>query len=130
LKYSEGQNGKMIVNNRFCNTYIGQVIMRNKPIFLIQPLQENLFLKIFLSLYVCFFLGIALPVHHHSDGLDHDDCAFCTMQNHAPLAETVFSLPTAAGSIVELPQPPRRNYIPGILSAFKSRAPPALIPVS
>ena len=77
--------------------------MRNKPISLIQVIQKNLFLKIFFSLYICLFLGIVLPAHHHSDGLDHDDCVFCTMQNNAPVAEAVFTLPTVADYIVELP---------------------------
>ncbi len=104
--------------------------MRNKPISLIQVIQKNLFLKIFFSLYICLFLGIVLPAHHHSDGMDHDDCAFCTMQNQAPVAEAVFSLPTVTGSIVELLQPPEQYYLPGILSSFDSRAPPALISVS
>lgn len=99
--------------------------MSSKPIFLVQSGQENLFVKIFLSLYICFFLGIALPAHHHSDGVDHDDCAFCTMQNHAPVAETVFSLPTVTESIAELPRPVVQSCIPGILSSFDSRAPPA-----
>lgn len=105
-------------------------MMHNKPIFHIQAIQENLFLKIFFLLYICLFLGIVLPAHHHSDGVDHDDCVFCTMQNHAPVAEAVFSLPMVTGSIVELPQLPEQYYIPGILSSFDSRAPPALILVS
>jgi len=54
-------------------------------------------------MYVCLFFGVALPTHHHSDGADHDDCAFCTMQNHAPVVGAVFSLPTVTDAIVELP---------------------------
>jgi hypothetical protein len=104
--------------------------MRNKPLLLIQAMQRNLFSKIFFSLYICFFLGIALPAHHHNDGLDHDDCAFCTMQNHAPVAETVFSLPSVTDSIVDLPRHVVQCFIPGFVSAFDSRAPPALISVS
>ena len=99
--------------------------MRNKPILLIQAIQKNLFLKIFFSLYICLFLGIVLPAHHHSDGADHDDCAFCTMQNQAPVAEAVFLLPLVTVCFVELLQLPERYYIPGILSSFDSRAPPA-----
>ena len=105
--------------------------MGNKPIFRIQAMQENLFLKIFCSIYLCLFFGIVLPAHYHSDGVDHDDCVFCTMQNQAPVAEAVFSLPMVTGSIVELPQPPEQYYLPPeFCPLFDSRAPPALIPVS
>lgn len=76
-------------------------------------------------MYVCLFFGVALPTHHHSDGADHDDCAFCTMQNHAPVVGAVFSLPTVTDAIVELPCQIAQSCIPGIFSSFDSRAPPA-----
>ena len=55
-------------------------MMRNYPISFIRAINRNLFLKIFCSLFVFLFLGIALPAHHHNDGLDHDDCVLCVVQ--------------------------------------------------
>jgi hypothetical protein len=103
------------------------VLMKRKPpILLIQSIHENLFLKIFCSLYVFLFLGVALPTHHHNDGLDHDDCIFCLVQKQAITPETVFSLPLVTRTVVELTQLPIQFYNPCLISAFQSRAPPVL----
>lgn|GEM_PF-3128972 len=101
-------------------------MMRNQPFSLVQAINKNLFLKIFCSLYIFLFLGIALPAHHHSDGVDHDDCIFCITQNQAPTTEMVFSVPLVTRIIVELSQPPIKFYDPQLISTFQSRAPPAL----
>lgn len=101
-------------------------MMRKQPILLIQAIKKNFFIKIFFSLYICLFLGIALPSHHHSDGLDHDDCIFCTMQKQAPLTETVFSLPIPAGILLESFKSPEQCFFPSVISSFHSRAPPVL----
>jgi hypothetical protein len=89
-----------------------------------QVMHKNLFLKIFFSGYICFFFGVALPAHHHSDGVDHDDCVFCTMQKHASVTESVFSLPVSTGLPVESFTPPLQCFIPIETSSFHSRAPP------
>jgi len=96
----------------------------NQPISNIRVINKNLSLKIFFSLFLCLFLGIALPAHHHSDGLEHGDCSFCVVQKSTPTVETVYSLPVVMGSFVELFQPSIQSYSPFILSAFQSRAPP------
>ena len=98
--------------------------MNNQPILLIHSIHKNLLLKIVCSVYIFLFLGIALPAHHHSDGLDHGDCTFCVVQKQAPVAETAFSLPTVADIIVEAFQSPIKVYDPRFISAFHSRAPP------
>ncbi len=100
-------------------------MMYNRQISLIRAINKNLFLKIFCSLYIFLFLGIVLPAHHHDDGADHDNCAFCIAQNQAPTTETVFSLPIFSGVFVDLPQSTIQNYLPIIFSSFDIRAPPA-----
>jgi hypothetical protein len=100
-------------------------MMRNQPFSLVQAMHKNLFLKVFCSFYICLFLGIALPAHHHSDGVDHDNCALCILQNQAPTTETVFSLACVVGIPVELFQPPIKFHDPRLIFAFHSRAPPA-----
>jgi hypothetical protein len=99
-------------------------MMRNYPISFIRAINRNLFLKIFCSLFVFLFLGVALPAHHHNDGLDHDDCVLCVVQKQAPATEVVFSLPIVTRIFVELTQPPIKFYNPCLISAFQSRAPP------
>jgi hypothetical protein len=101
-------------------------MMRNYPISFIRAINRNLFLKIFCSLFVFLFLGVALPAHHHSDGLDHDDCVFCVVQKQAPTTEMVFSVPLVTQIIVELSQSPIQFYNPQLISTFQSRAPPVL----
>jgi hypothetical protein len=97
---------------------------RNKPIILIHAIHKKFSLKIFCSLFLCLFFGIALPVHHHNDGIDHGDCAFCVLQKQASVVEMAISLPAITESIIELSQSPIQNYNPCIISAFQSRAPP------
>jgi hypothetical protein len=99
--------------------------MCRHQIVIINAMHKNLFLKVFCSFYICLFLGIALPAHHHSDGLEHDDCAFCVVQKQASTTETVFSLPIVTRTIVELIQLPIKFCNPFLISAFQSRAPPA-----
>lgn len=94
----------------------------------LHAIHKNLFLKIFCSLYILLFLGIALPSHHHSDGIEHGDCAFCIVQKQTPIAETAFSIPTITCIIIEAIEAPQNSYIPLSISSFQSRAPPASNP--
>jgi len=96
----------------------------HRPIFILRAIHKNLFLKMFCSIFLSAFLGIAMPAHRHSDGVIHGDCIFCITQKQAPTAVMTFSLPLITGSIVELSQLPARLYYPHIIAAFQSRAPP------
>ena len=89
-------------------------------------MNKNIFLRILFSLYICFFFGVALPAHHHSDSTGHDDCVFCAMQKQASIMESVFSLPASTGLPVELFTSPLQCFIPIKTSSFQSRAPPVL----
>ena len=90
----------------------------------LHALHTNLFLKIFCSLYILLFLGIALPTHHHSDGIEHGDCAFCIVQKQTPITETAVTIPTITCIIVEAFKAPHNSCAPLYISSFQSRAPP------
>jgi hypothetical protein len=95
----------------------------NKPISVIRTIIGNLPLKIFWSIFLCLFLGVALPAHHHDDGLNHSDCAFCVVQKSTPPVEGMWSLPVVFDIVTELTQPPLQRCYPILVLAFNSRAP-------
>jgi hypothetical protein len=99
-------------------------MIHNPPTTQIYALHKNLFLKIFCTLYILLFFGIALPAHHHSDGIEHGDCAFCIVQKQTPTTETAFPIPTIACIIIEAFEAPQNSYTPLSISSFQSRAPP------
>jgi hypothetical protein len=95
----------------------------------IRPFREQSILKRttpVLAIFICLYLGFILPLHHHSDGHDHDNCSLCIVQDQSSKSETVFTLNFFATifNAVFLAVVVSRVFSPS--PVYRTRAPPAL----
>jgi hypothetical protein len=77
------------------------------------------------AIFLCFYLGVILPAHHHSDEQQHDDCMLCISQQQPLITEIVFTLPVFVPVIIAFYPPAINTGLSTFTSLFQSRAPPA-----
>jgi hypothetical protein len=79
-----------------------------------------------IAVLLCFYIGIVLPFHHHSDGESHDSCALCIVQ-HQPVKSTpVFTLPEIISDSIVIVSSVTLFRFSSLVSGYQTRAPPAL----
>jgi len=81
----------------------------------------------FIALFLCLYLGLILPAHHHSDGKTHDDCTLCVVQHQPVKAEAVFVPPAVIVSETVVLFPFVKFRAPSFVSAYRTRAPPVSV---
>jgi hypothetical protein len=100
------------------------------PISCFQPYNKRgklnivfLFIAVFISLYI----GIILPIHHHSDGKYHDSCTLCVVQHQPAKINPVFIPPEIISDSIIIESSAIIARLSSFVSVYQSRAPPALI---
>jgi hypothetical protein len=88
------------------------------------------FLSSACALFLCFYLGAVLPLHHHDDGREHDDCSLCVAQVLPLVVTGIFFFAVFVSAWTEIFVTPFRQNPSRHIDCYHSRAPPVLISAS
>jgi len=88
--------------------------------------RSNIFTRICVAMYITIMFMVVIPLHHHDDGAEHDDCAVCIIGGQPCQISDVINI-----VFVSIPIFITVQFLSSFLTTFSkcsfdSRAPPLI----